>query len=69
MDKKMRKKISHLLMPMTFPRLDAEKSFILKNTQKFDLTWVEIAWVELKSNKLKSLEKFRTKFGKWFVLW
>ena len=52
---KMRKKIPHLLMPMTFPRLDAEKSSIFKTTQKFDFTWAEIAWVELKSNKLESL--------------
>jgi len=29
--------------------------FILKTTQKFDFTWVEIAWVELKSNELESL--------------
>ena len=52
---KMRKKIPHLLMPMTFPRLDAEKSSILKTTQKFDFTWAEIAWVELKSNRFDSL--------------
>ena len=42
-------------MLMTFPRLDAVKSSTLKTTQKFDFTWVEIAWVEPKSNKLESL--------------
>ena len=45
----MGKKIPQLSMPTTFPQLDAKKSSILKTAQKFNLTGLETAWVELTS--------------------
>ena len=50
-DQKMRQKISHLLILIYRARIDAEKRYAEKMTQKIDFTGVEIAWVELKSNK------------------
>ena len=50
-DQKMRQKISHLLILIYRARIDAEKRYAEKMTQKIDFTGVEIAWVEWKSNK------------------
>ena len=41
--------------PYEIPATRRGKSSLLKTTQKFVFTWAEIAWVELKSNKLESL--------------
>ena len=51
MNHKMRLKNPQLLMPMTFPRLNAEKSSILKTAEKFHFTGVKIIWIEIKSKK------------------
>ena len=51
MTRLMRKKIPHLLIPILWPPLDAEKSYIRKIVPKTDFTGIQIVWVELKSNK------------------
>ena len=43
----MRKKISNILILILRGRIDAEKRYVEKTTQKNDFTGVEIAWVEL----------------------
>ena len=47
----MRKKISHLLILIYRARINAEKRYAEKTTQKMDFTGVEIAWVDMKSNE------------------
>ena len=48
---KMHKKTPHLLVPILWPPLDAEKRYKRKTIQKIDFTGVEIAWVDVKWNK------------------
>ena len=48
---KMRKKIPHLLIWIYRARINAEKRYAEKTTQKMDFTGVEIAWVDMKSNE------------------
>ena len=48
---KMRKKISHGLIPMSSMRATGEIWFWIKNWPKIKITGVDIAWVEPKSIK------------------
>ena len=47
----MRKKIPHLLIPMSSWGAVGEIWFLMKNRPKIKITGVEIAWVKAKSNK------------------
>jgi len=48
---KMHKKIPHILILILRARINAEKRYAEKKSHKMDLTGVEIAWVDVKSNK------------------
>ena len=48
---KMRKKIPRLLILIYRARINAEKRYAEKTTQKMDFTGVEIALVDMKSNE------------------
>ena len=48
-------KIPYLLILIHRARIDAEKHYAEKTTQKIDFTGVKISWVDLKSKKLVGL--------------
>ena len=50
-DQKMHRKFPHLLILIYRARIDAEKQYAEKKTQRSKITGVKIAWVEMKSNE------------------
>ena len=50
---KMRKKIPHLLIPMSSLEAVGEIWFLMKTRPKMKITGVEIAWVKAKSNNYR----------------
>ena len=45
--------ICNILIPSLWARLNAEKSYGQKTSQKIDFTGVEIVWVDMKSNEYR----------------